>query len=61
MLISCKIGVCNAVIKKHKTITAAKAIKSPLFSTYHHHVFLKYTVTLASLLLMLLLQRQNPR
>ena len=55
---SCKTGVCNAVIKGHKTITAAKAIQSPLFSIYHHHVFLKHTVTsYASLLLMLLLQK----
>jgi len=55
---SCKTGVCNAVIKGHKTITAAKAIQSPLFSIYHHPVLFKHTVTsYASLLLMLLLQK----
>jgi len=55
---SCKTGVCNAVIKGHETITAATAIQSPLFSIYHHYVFLKHIVTsCASLLLMLLLQK----
>jgi len=54
---SCKTGICNAV-EGHKTITAAKAIQPQPFSIYHHHVFLKHTVTSsASLLLMLLLQK----